>query len=532
MSQVRFSTTALVPTTPPTDQIALYAKGDKKLYYKDDAGTETGPIGAGGGGGPTGPAGGDLGGTYPNPSVVALQGNPVLSGAPGADTFLGWNGAAWAATPLPPVGPDNVAYLAMTPRGNDATGTVGDASKPFASFDVALAALSAVGPGGVAALVMGPGDFGVNVPPTWPTGITRLSIIGAGRNVTRVYGLGAVIAPNPASPPTTTLVLKDFLLESSGTPVINADGLGSAGNFMSGGLYLKGMGFRCTVPGSFFMVSIKKAGIVFVEDCFDDSQLFGANSTWLFETSNVFISNLFGVSKLDISFDASDPDAPFGPVGVFRITSRVSDADFNQVTIGKQADVLFTETTKVGPINGSGLNSVTVGPTTYSPRVEFRGICQSNINFAGANAFPDAPGCRANFPGMKLTGNLSLEVAIAAANRLVSRCDGSVIGGVVTALGGVDIFLNTASIQPFGSFSTPTDGTITPNRLSLPYSLLAPVVEAIPFGFTANSPPVTVQVTPTAPPPAPMWIGPTTPSGITLNHGLLPGPLVFLDVRW
>lgn len=45
---------------------------------------------------PIGPAGGDLGGTYPDPDVVALQGNPVGATAPSNGDVLTWNGTTWA----------------------------------------------------------------------------------------------------------------------------------------------------------------------------------------------------------------------------------------------------------------------------------------------------------------------------------------------------------------------------------------------------------------------------------------------------
>ena len=129
------------PSSAPGQGVLYFDDSDSQLYVIDAAGNTVGPITGGGGGtnatqlqgyevgitapnagevltwdnlasewlpaaptggAPSGVAGGDLGGNYPNPDVVGLQGNAVSATAPTPGQVLAWDGVASEWVPTTP----------------------------------------------------------------------------------------------------------------------------------------------------------------------------------------------------------------------------------------------------------------------------------------------------------------------------------------------------------------------------------------------------------------------------------------------
>ncbi|WP_276485955.1 beta strand repeat-containing protein [Paraflavitalea pollutisoli] len=125
--------------------------------------------------GATGPASGDLGGTYPSPIVVKLQGTPVVNTAPAAGQVLKFDGINWAPSALGGGGfalpyitlENNASTLFSIENDGDGTSIEGINNTTTSSIAAVRGIITSTAPGGFSSAVRGinngSGGLGIGV---------------------------------------------------------------------------------------------------------------------------------------------------------------------------------------------------------------------------------------------------------------------------------------------------------------------------------------------------------------------------------
>ena len=487
MSKVTFSEGA-TPSLPDTGKVALYAKTDGFLYSQDDTGTETGLFGPGGGGGsPTGPAGGDLSGTYPNPSVAQLQTVPVSAAAPLDGQELAYNSSTNQWEIAAPPGPAYVLYVETT--GNDLTAKRGYPNRPFASFEAALAVAQKGDE-----IRLGIGKFTLGGIPAWPVGATILTIKGAGPELTSISaGFASYVLGIPGSN-AIKVVVEDITLAGSGVGQVPITAQGTTNKFLADGLHLKNVTLSANDSSSALLADnvtyITMDGVTVLR------------GDVLFRSSNVssirdcaFGTAAGASTRLYIQWDESGANTP--SVGRYPMTfENVKGID---IKLSKQPDVTFKQDCVfTGSMSPDASNQLSVG-LTLAPAIVYQGRIGS-VSFKAANGIPDTGANILLDFSKAVVGSATFEVQTPSANTQTVRADGLVAVSSVDIGAGInyyDRFLTITcdggTLLPAFAYSTSGTGTITPRQIVMKQKITG-ATQACAFGVTTTTVPSFVVV--------------------------------------
>lgn len=412
-------------------------------------------------------------------------GAPVaLNSQTGATVPLGGGGGGT-------VGPSNVLYVDVA--GNDFTAVRGDASKPYATVQAAVAAAQ-----NLDQVRIGPGQFNCDFQNiTSPAAALVLSIVGSGQDLTaliRTAGSGDFIS----APSTQKLLsISDLSVIDlvAGVNTIAADGLGAGTKYLENGLWLVNVRVRAASTS----LALKAA---FVGALYADSLDLSLNSGASFSVNTCRITRFDRVSWGNVFYlkrNVSQPDSPssLSATHIDRITNAYTVA--GNVYLGNQPNVEFDANCYLG----SGLSVDPFGPFLdvfgFSvPKIRFYGTAVFAIDFfSGSAGMPDTPtALLLDFSGAK-TASLAVKVSGFTGNRQDVRADG-LICPTITAADGIDIYDRFADgAQPTtitASGPLGNDGTYNPARWSGVVTLAGAAAPA-PFGFYATNVPHSVVAT-------------------------------------
>lgn len=415
----------------------------------------------------------------------------VPTGSPSKGTLL-------PASSIPGlvVGPLATVYVeppAPNGRGNDATGTRGNAALPFATLQAAFAAMQ-----NGDTLELAPGTYAPPSSPI-PAALKSGSIQTSGdpRSVTiDATGTGlpaldfSAIAPGDTRDGWqigTALGTSSFKIAADvGQPAIKADGT----NAPAGTFFQQTIAIGAVLGGAL--------AFKYVATCVIASPTVISPDTWGLALGGLVIVTSIGIwpsgHSIDVTVDTNDPKQPpnglpgSGPGIAFLAGHWFSGT----LTLKKQASLFAAPGVTLPDVVGSGL-TVGPGPGFARTSIEAEGATFQGIDFASPGSeIPDSPAGNPTFNlrGAALQGSARFVVAAPAANQIVVNCNGAIVHADVQPGNGIlATFRGTAFDSGPSNGGISTSGTglcVPPDGAPIGDNAAGALVNTIPLPFAIS----------------------------------------------
>lgn len=383
------------------------------------------------------------------------------------------------------VGPLSTVYLeppSPNGRGNDATGQRGNAARPFATMDAAIAAMlngdtleiasgtyaapSAQIPALLVDAVWRSSSGATSVViDAQGTGAPAIDLGGATRQLWRLEGIR--IAQDPGQ----LAISADGSAATPGTYFANGSLALSNVVVMGGDVLARYVG---TLVGA-FTVAV-------------------SGGTWTLDTcGTVFFTSaqFVGGETMAIAVDNDDPLSPTGGASQIPPVRFDSACVFpsGTITCSGQGGLYAAPGSVLPQITGSVLTQSIAGPGWFS-QVTILGACEL-VNFAAGGAFPDVQGT-IDLTGAIIDGVSAIAQTPGAVNTLRVAAGGTVFGDVITIGEGCLADMRTASFAPgilAGLVTAGTNGRVIPPTFATFPELVQvpPLVSSFSLPFRLDS---------------------------------------------
>lgn len=417
------------------------------------------------------------------------------------------------------VGPSNAIYVDIA--GSDATGTRGNAGRPFLTLEAA----SAVAQSGDEILI-GPGTFSSTIKPWTTPPVANITVRGSGE-----LAGGTVLTANAnidvvaISNATRSLLMQDLRIAANGTArAVIGDGTGAAGAFGNAGLKFENVDI---LTGG---ATADSLNLQFVAEIVLFNVQASAASASFLTCSNIRLRGDTTLGNVQHTWDNSSAQKP--AVQVVGLQVNAGSTIGNWTGTG-QPRITENPGGTIGTMTGATL-SVNTG---LAPVFQVHGTVDNCTFTGGATTLPDGAvtATVVNFSGAVLSGTAYTFSDAADVTNQPINFTGVRSQVAVTITSGLRCQMDergsSFAVQPTYTSAGATLGTHLPPKIVV-LGTAAIAATVVPFGFTAGNTNYITNATATAAAGTPVTQGAKAATQSTVNIGGAPAGTLDAIITW